>query len=30
MKNDLDKCLAVGCDMFIGKPVNYKKLLETL
>ncbi|MBN1806861.1 MAG: response regulator [Sedimentisphaerales bacterium] len=30
MKNDLDKCLAVGCDMFLGKPVNYKKLFETL
>ena len=30
MKNDLDKCLDAGCDMYIGKPVNYKKLFETL
>jgi PAS domain S-box-containing protein len=30
MKNDLDKCLTAGCDLFLSKPVNRKKLLETL
>ncbi|MHC4535371.1 MAG: PAS domain-containing hybrid sensor histidine kinase/response regulator [Planctomycetota bacterium] len=30
MKNDLDKCLAAGCDLFLSKPVNRNKLLETL
>ena len=30
MKNDLDKCLTAGCDLFLSKPVNRNKLLETL
>ncbi|MHC4104262.1 MAG: PAS domain-containing hybrid sensor histidine kinase/response regulator [Planctomycetota bacterium] len=30
MKNDLDKCLTAGCDLFLSKPVNRKKLIETL
>jgi PAS domain S-box-containing protein len=30
MKHDVDKCLTAGCDLFLSKPVNRKKLLETL
>ncbi|MBC8469360.1 MAG: response regulator [Planctomycetes bacterium] len=30
MKNDLDKCLTAGCDLFLSKPIKRKKLLETL
>ncbi|MCP4607089.1 MAG: response regulator [Planctomycetes bacterium] len=29
-KSDLEKCLTSGCDQFLCKPVNRKKLLETL
>ena len=30
MKNDLDKCLTAGCDLFLSKPINGMKLIETL
>ena len=30
MRNDLDKYLDAGCDMYLGKPVNFKKMFQTL
>ena len=30
MKNDMEKCLTAGCDAYATKPVDRRKLLETL
>jgi len=30
MKSDSDKCLAVGCDQYLAKPIDRKKFFETL
>ncbi|MCA9007928.1 MAG: response regulator, partial [Planctomycetaceae bacterium] len=30
MKNDMEKCLSAGCDAYATKPVDKRKLLETL
>ncbi|HAH48875.1 MAG TPA: hypothetical protein DCM07_29355, partial [Planctomycetaceae bacterium] len=30
MKNDMDKCLKAGCDAYATKPVDKRKLLETI
>jgi PAS domain S-box-containing protein len=30
MKSEVDKCLTAGCDMFLPKPINRKKLIQTL
>tara|TARA_R110002095_G_scaffold89232_1_gene77863 strand:+ start:2398 stop:5379 length:2982 start_codon:yes stop_codon:yes gene_type:complete len=30
MKNDMDKCLAAGCNAYAAKPVDKKMLMETI
>ncbi|MGD2095117.1 MAG: response regulator [Phycisphaerales bacterium] len=30
MKSDADKCIAAGCDHYLSKPVDRRKLFETL
>lgn len=30
MRDELDRCIAAGCDEYLSKPVDYQQLLETI